>query len=116
MNGVMIPSVSAGSSQRDASVMWTPHVIVPSGAAAAGATLVTTRRSARRYLMIHPPFEGPHYSRGGNFFVSGYHLVLLRVDRERPEAQGRRSDGPNALRLGVGGSRARVRRPARCHR
>src|SRR5262245_18027415 len=37
MNGVMMPSVSAGSSQRDASVMCTPHVIVPSGAAAAGA-------------------------------------------------------------------------------
>src|SRR5262245_49874142 len=37
MNGVIMPSVSAGSSQRDASVMCTPHVIVPSGAAAAGA-------------------------------------------------------------------------------
>src|SRR6185295_17646106 len=36
MNGVMIPSVSAGSSQREASVMWTPHVMVPSGAAVAG--------------------------------------------------------------------------------
>jgi hypothetical protein len=36
MNGVMIPSVSAGSSQRDASVMCTPQVTVPSGAAAAG--------------------------------------------------------------------------------
>src|SRR5262249_13836739 len=31
------PSVSAGSSQRDASVMCRPHVIVPSGAAAPGA-------------------------------------------------------------------------------
>ena len=37
MNGVMMPSVSAGSSQREASVMWTPHVMVPSGAAVAGA-------------------------------------------------------------------------------
>src|SRR5262252_4971461 len=37
MNGVMMPSVSAGSSQRDASVMCTAHVIVPWGAAAAGA-------------------------------------------------------------------------------
>ena len=36
MNGVMMPSVSAGSSQRDASVMCTPHVIVPAGVAAAG--------------------------------------------------------------------------------
>ena len=57
MNGVMIPSVSAGSSQREASVMWMPHVIEPSGAAAAGATLatgarlMTKRKSARRHLM-----------------------------------------------------------------
>ena len=36
MNGVMMPSVSAGSSQRDASVMCTPQVTVPSGAAEAG--------------------------------------------------------------------------------
>src|SRR4029450_11647267 len=36
MNGVMIASVSAGSSQRDASVMCTPKVTVPSGAAEAG--------------------------------------------------------------------------------
>src|SRR5713101_6585199 len=35
MKGVMIPSVSAGSNQREANVMWTPHVIVPSGAAVA---------------------------------------------------------------------------------
>src|SRR5437867_10361168 len=39
MNGVMMPSVSAGSSQRDASVMCTPHVMVPSGAADAGHEL-----------------------------------------------------------------------------
>jgi hypothetical protein len=36
MNGVMMPSVSAGSSQREARVMCTPHVTVPSGAATAG--------------------------------------------------------------------------------
>src|SRR5215813_9903109 len=47
MNGVMIPSVSAGSSQRDASVMWMPHVIVPSGAAAAGKVLPGLTRKAR---------------------------------------------------------------------
>src|SRR5437867_13118464 len=36
MKGVMRASVSAGSSQRDASVTWSPQVIVPSGAASAG--------------------------------------------------------------------------------
>ena len=35
MNGVAIPSVSPGSSQREARVMWTPQVMVPSGGAAA---------------------------------------------------------------------------------
>src|SRR2546425_11802058 len=47
MNGVMIPSVSAGSSQREASVMWTPHVIVPSGAAVVGAAAASSSRTAR---------------------------------------------------------------------
>ena len=46
MNGVMIPSVSAGSSQREASVMWTPHVMVPSGAATAGPATPKTRATA----------------------------------------------------------------------
>src|SRR5215831_9919839 len=46
MNGVMMPSVSAGSSQRDASVICTPHVIVPSGAAAAGAARPIRSRPA----------------------------------------------------------------------
>ena len=31
MKGVAIPSVSPGSSQREASVMWTPQVMVPVG-------------------------------------------------------------------------------------
>src|SRR5262249_62127163 len=38
MNGVMIPWVSAGSNHVGASEMWTPHVIWPSGVAAAGVT------------------------------------------------------------------------------
>src|SRR5882672_8211301 len=40
MNGMIVPSVSAGSSHRAARDAWTPHVMVPSGAAssvAAGA-------------------------------------------------------------------------------
>src|ERR1051326_3827519 len=48
MKGVMIPSVSAGSTQREASVMGTPHVSIPSGPAAAGDATATTRSSATR--------------------------------------------------------------------
>ena len=37
MNGVINPSVSPGSSQRETKVTWTPQTIVPgSGAASAG--------------------------------------------------------------------------------
>ena len=50
MNGVMNASVSLGSSQRVASVTWTPQVIVPSGAAAAGAT--SANRSGRTRAAI----------------------------------------------------------------
>src|SRR5215470_10457385 len=62
MNGVMMPSVSAGSSQRDASVMCTPHVIVPSGAAAAGAARPSRSRPVRsearnRVIGRAPPEE-----------------------------------------------------------
>src|SRR5262249_19198109 len=45
MNGLMKASVSLGSSQRAASVTWSPHVSVPSGAAAAGP--VGAERSSR---------------------------------------------------------------------
>ena len=48
MKGVMIPSVSAGSSQREARVMWTPHVMVPSGAAVAERARPKSRVAARR--------------------------------------------------------------------
>src|SRR5262245_9230222 len=46
MKGVMMPSVSAGSSQREARVMWTPHVMVPSGAATAGPAGLAIRATA----------------------------------------------------------------------
>src|SRR5262245_47022438 len=51
MNGVMMPSVSAGSSHREARVMCTPQVMVPSGAALAGpeaASVRAVRRPGRR--------------------------------------------------------------------
>src|SRR5580765_5033115 len=47
MNGVINPSVSAGSSQRETSVTCTPMVIVPSGAAGAGETQARTMSAAR---------------------------------------------------------------------
>src|SRR5262245_2120051 len=43
MNGVMMPSVSAGSSHLEASVMCTPQVRVPSGDASAGEVTAATR-------------------------------------------------------------------------
>ena len=61
MNGVMIPSVSAGSNHFGASETCTPHVIWPSGAAAAGAAiasrasrakLATTRRWRKVCLLM----------------------------------------------------------------
>src|SRR5205085_1484082 len=53
MNGVMMPSVSAGSSQREASVMCTPHVMVPSGAALAEPTTPTRRGIDRTTPRTH---------------------------------------------------------------
>ena len=46
MNGVISPSVSAGSSQRETSVTCTPMVIVPSGAAGAGDTQARIKSAA----------------------------------------------------------------------
>jgi hypothetical protein len=53
MNGVTMPSVSAGSSQREASVMCTPHVMVPSGAALAERTTPTRRGIDRSTPRTH---------------------------------------------------------------
>src|SRR5215510_11182165 len=47
MNGVMMPSVSAGSSQREARVMCTPQVMVPSGAAPAGPAAPSVKKVPR---------------------------------------------------------------------
>src|SRR5712692_340157 len=66
MNGLMNASVSLGSSQRPARVTGSPHVSVPSGAAAAGpvraessssATSGTIRQRMTRALMA-PPLGG----------------------------------------------------------
>src|SRR5215831_20181089 len=45
MNGMIVPSVSAGSSQRAARDAWTPQVMVPSGAAWSGRTGARTRHA-----------------------------------------------------------------------
>src|SRR5712691_7719353 len=126
MNGVMIPSVSAGSSQREASVMWTPHVIEPSGAAAAGATLARRKRSARRYLMVRPPSRPLTIAGVENFSFLAIISSPLRartafgVRRDGSgEVDFRRApggcDGQSGVLLGVGGGRAHVHRPAHWH-
>src|SRR5215470_1573322 len=45
MNGMIVPSVSAGSSHRAARDAWTPQVMVPSGAAWSGRTGARTRHA-----------------------------------------------------------------------
>src|SRR6266850_2806183 len=56
MNGVISPSVSAGSSQRLTSVTWTPMVSVPScGAAHAGAMAVRTARTTSPSSRVRRP-------------------------------------------------------------
>src|SRR6266508_4608119 len=66
MNGLMKASVSLGSSQRAARVTWSPHVSVPSGAAAVGpakaesrnrTSRMATRERAKSGLM-GPPLGG----------------------------------------------------------
>src|SRR3990172_10908824 len=89
MKGVMRASVSAGSSHRDASVTWSPQVIVPSGAAWAArgprpptAPHSRTRPSTTERVMdpSSPGLESP-----------GLELQVLvgrgvRVARDQPEA------------------------------
>src|SRR2546427_12212953 len=52
MKGVAIPSVSPGSSQREASVMWTPQVMVPAGASAADAAAPKPRTIATKAMTM----------------------------------------------------------------
>src|SRR6266567_415369 len=68
MKGVMIPSVSAGSSQREARVMWTPHVMVPSGAAVAERARPKSRVAATRATStreMNDLMDPSHYRYGG---------------------------------------------------
>src|SRR5215470_5769749 len=66
MNGLMNASVSLGSSHFAASVTWSPHVSVPSRAAAAGAARARVdstassaiRRRAARGLMVRAYYRG----------------------------------------------------------
>src|SRR6266850_6115637 len=56
MNGVISPSVSAGSSQRFTSVTWTPTTSVPScGAAHAGATAARRARTTSPSSRVRRP-------------------------------------------------------------
>src|SRR5438477_3410436 len=109
MNGVMMPSVSAGSSQREASVICTPHVIVPSGAAstspATPSVITTASRTTRarqgndRMGFLQPPgleAKGPELRASGPAEV--YPPQPLRRDGHAP-----------GERLAVGGGLDRVR-------
>src|SRR2546425_1530422 len=51
MNGMMVPSVSAGSSQRAARETCAPHVTLPSGAAQSGAARARSRSASTRTLL-----------------------------------------------------------------
>src|SRR5215468_8206907 len=70
MNGVMMPSVSAGSSHREARVMCTPQVMVPSGAALTGLTapsvtaMMSIARKVRQYGTV---MTSPSWTQGGHF-------------------------------------------------
>src|SRR5574341_1751296 len=102
MKGVMRASVSAGASQREASVTWSPQVIVPSGAAwaARGAAHATPARSRPIVRMPRrarvPPVMAP--SSPG---VEPQFLVGGRVRVIGGEAEARfRHPGPVAVEEG----------------
>src|SRR5712692_7386622 len=73
MNGVTMPSVSAGSSQRDASVMWTPHVIVPSGAAVAGRAAPKRTATARSTTTVTREVNDPPVLAMAAFYSRAFH-------------------------------------------
>jgi hypothetical protein len=74
MNGLMNASVSEGSSHFPTRVTWSPQVIVPSGAAAAGlaqagsstkTASATIRERTRNGLMGSSSWGGPPRAAGG---------------------------------------------------
>src|SRR2546430_12646955 len=79
MNGVISAAVSAGSSQRVASVTWTPHVIVPAGWAAAGAA---SRSSSDRARIARPGWIM------SGITVGGEHRRRHLLRRRRPALVG----------------------------
>src|SRR5712692_232440 len=100
MKGVMIPSVSAGSNQREANVMWTPHVMVPSGAAVADRTApknVVNARSAtttREMNGLMVPPTGVRSCKTTMGSARAYHLAYkLSLRYRRRSGEGQRLDG-----------------------
>src|SRR6266478_4446553 len=92
MNGVMMPSVSAGSSHREARVMCTPQVMVPSGAALAGPkapSVRATTRSGSRARPLGTLMFFPSWSQG--WALPRRHLIVddHRKPREAPERRER---------------------------
>src|SRR6266850_7995159 len=68
MNGVLMPSTSAGSSQRGGTVTWTPQVSVPSGAAAAGPKLESSAANTTITVDMSSRIDssGPRWPLQGN--------------------------------------------------
>src|SRR5262245_26382596 len=86
MNGVMMPSVSAGSSHREARVMCTPQVMVPSGAAPAGPaapSVRVARRTAGRVRHFGTRMLSPFMGSGLGTFpaTSGWRRSCASEDR-----------------------------------
>src|SRR5262249_59856688 len=93
MNGVMMPSVSAGSSHREARVMCTPQVMVPSGAALTGLTapsvtaMTSTGRKARQYGTV---MTSPSWAQDGDFRGDIWlRAILLRRPPDSQDTCGR---------------------------
>src|SRR5215470_7335255 len=80
MNGVMMPSVSAGSSHREARVMCTPQIMVPSGAALTGLTApsVSAMTSAGRKGRQHGTVMTSPLMNSGRTLPEG-HLIAANL-------------------------------------
>src|SRR5207247_2394182 len=92
MNGVISASVSPGSSQRETSVTWTPHVMVPSCAASAGEMHETITRTmatiTNRGRISIPPRGGLPRSYHVLYAASPMsHVYAVRCNFSRPDLE-----------------------------
>src|SRR5215471_8336333 len=73
MNGMIVPSVSAGSSHRAARETCTPHVITPSGAASSGPAHAS-RKNAIATSAVATRLARPHIPS-----LAATHLLEIRT-------------------------------------